>query len=454
MIEILDTKKIIDGLNSSDSTIRKETLEKIEVIDIDEKISDKLCELLNDSDKGVRDAVSQLFVRIKSNLLILKLTKLISSEDIVIRNLAGEILYQVGSAAVFPLLQRLEYANENDQKFIIDLLGLISDPSAEKYIVKILKSSTNSNVILSCIEALGNIGMQSSADFVIQWYGKDEIYNATVLEALGKIGGEQVLDFMLNTFDKADYLSRYSIIESLKSIGNEKSFFFLLNKLGEFDNALLFAAIDTINTLRLRYNFDIPYDEKTRNLILTAIDSAELNYKKAALELAIQFDDKKLNDYMFKLYGTDSELDQIIYHKLIKRPVEYLLELTEYIENDVPNVNEIILLINSLVLHSFEQILEPENELLRKKIANTVSKYLLHPDEELRRICIELIFRVDYKNAFVLAESMLEDEIVWNRLRVIELLYENKFNMPSDLLAKLLNDEDEMIRKTTKQLFS
>ncbi len=448
-----NNKKILEELNSPDPSVRRNTIEQINNCDLDEEFSDKLCELLEDPDNGVKDAAFQLFVRLRSNLLILKLTNLIFSENIALRNLAGEILYRIGKPAVFSLLQKLENANENDQKFIIDLLGQIGDASAEKYIIKVLKNSVDSNIKLSCIEALGNIGLQSSIDYIIELFGQEEIYNASVLEAMGKIGGDKVLEFMLGVFDNSDYLSKYSIIESLKSIGDEKSFFFLLNKMNDLDGALLFAAIDTINSLRQKYGFDVPHDEKMRNLILTAVDTTDLQFKKAALELAIQFDDKQLNDYMFKIYGLDTELDNLIAGKAIEKPLEFLSGLADYLENNKNNGKEIIGLINFLILNSLEQVLEPDQELLRRKVANTLSKYLLHSDEEVRRMCIELIFTIDNKNAVVLAESMLEDEIVWNRLRVIELLAQNNFKMPQNILSKLLNDEDEMIRQTVQQLY-
>ena len=137
----------------------------------------------------------------------------------------------------------------------------------------------------------------------------------------------------------------------------------------------------------------------------------------------------------------------------MENPLLFLNSLIGYIQTEKENITAIINLINYLIINSYEQILEPEAEILRRNIADTLSKYLSHSDEEIRRICIELIFKVDHKNALVLADTMLDDEIVWNRLRVVELLSEFKFQVPENLRNKLLNDKDEMIKEAAQQFF-
>jgi len=67
---------------------------------------------------------------------------------------------------------------------------------------------------------------------------------------------------------------------------------------------------------------------------------------------------------------------------------------------------------------------------------------------------MEILFYVDPETALLFTDSMLEDENVWNRLRLVELIE----NLPNEnvinVLEKLTKDEDEMVRDRAQFVFN
>src|SRR5690606_32675639 len=123
--------------------------------------------------------------------------------------------------------------NMDDQKFLIDLLGLIRNSDCQDTIIRLLESTVNENVKLACIETLGNLQCTKSVKVLFNLFGTNELLDPTILEALGKINTPEVLEFIIAQYESGDELIKYSILECLGEIGNEETFFFLLSILKE-----------------------------------------------------------------------------------------------------------------------------------------------------------------------------------------------------------------------------
>ena len=113
------------------------------------------------------------------------------------------------------MINYLPAANVDDQKFIIDILGLIGDPKPAEEIVNILKISTDDNVILACIEALGNMRSDKGFEQFVTLYKEYELFRPTIIEAMGKIGTSECVSFINSNYYGADELTKFSLIESL-----------------------------------------------------------------------------------------------------------------------------------------------------------------------------------------------------------------------------------------------
>jgi len=179
-------------LKSSNAFERKEALEFLLSEELDNDLVEMVANLFSDSDKGVRDAASILFIAQPHAQVPKNIVRFISSEDISIRNMAGEVLLKNGVNSIQTLIDELGKGDHDDEKFIIDILGWIGHPEPTSKIIEILKTDEDENVVLACAEALGNIKSEESVSYLLELLenDEDEIWTPTVMEALGKIGNK------------------------------------------------------------------------------------------------------------------------------------------------------------------------------------------------------------------------------------------------------------------------
>ena len=319
-IEQLD-KNLKNQLYSDDPAKRCSAIESLMNEELDDDIIEILCTFVEDTDKGVRNSVDMTLSFNPSLRIPLYLVKYISSQNISSRNLAGEILLKIGDKAVDEMVAFIDNASDDDKKFTIDILGLIGDPKSGDPILKVLEVNKNDNVILACIEALGNLKYSGALDKLFETYEKNELFRPTIIEALGKIGSKKALDFVMSKYNEEEELIKFSIIESLGSIGDEQSFYFLISELNETSSPIISPIIGSIFELKEKYNFDIPFDDKVKKAILQTIYESEPNYKKAAVHLISAFDDEEIIAACLKIYGEDLELDEIIRPKIFEKPL-------------------------------------------------------------------------------------------------------------------------------------
>ena len=70
-----------------------------------------------------------------------------------------------------------------------------------------------------------------------------------------------------------------------------------------------------------------------------------------------------------------------------------------------------------------------------------------HPDEEIRRIAMELIFLLDEPTGIIFIDLLSSDNNVWNRMRLVDILegiYKEEANVA---LKNLTNDDEEMVKE-------
>lgn len=445
-----NTQKILELLNSQDASIRKNAIETLIVSEPSEEVLKKLCDMVTDCDKGVRNTVS-IKLGFNPNWNAAKhLVDYVSSEDISVRNLAGDILIRIGVNAVPALEERILSSNDADQKFLLDVLGLIGDPSVGPIALKVMNESTYENVILACIETLGNVRYSESVPSLIQFFNKSELFQPSVIEALGKIGGNVALGFMMAQYDSVDELARYSIIEGLAAAGEESTFFFLLNKLYNTGGPLVWALIHSISELKNKFHFDIPYDEKIRNLILRTISEGEPQFRNSAVQLALNFHDPDTTEQLLKTLGNDFMLDEEIKQNLFANTQNVIVKIPPIIKTQPNNLKDLLFLLSEIIDLNYDEI----KSLPLHHLNDALTQCITNPDEEVRRISIELLFKLDEEIAFLFVDTMLEDENMWNRMKLVELIQYSKSPIAEDALQKLQNDEEQMVSETAKQILS
>jgi len=448
-------KVLLEKLTKGNSEEKYETINNIQTDDLDDDLIIAISNLLSENDKGVRNAASMFIISSQDSRFAKHVVPFVASKDIAVRNLAGEVLLKLGSNAVDAMIE-FDHENDDDNiKFIVDVLGLIGDQRASLFVMGILSGTENDNVILACIEALGNLRYENAVEVLMLFYDRNELFKPTIVEALGKIGSTEALGFLTAKYPNEDELTQYSILESLGYIGNIETFFFLLEQINNVSGVLVIPLITSLAKLKERFSLDIPFDNKMKSLLMYTINEGTLENKKVAFDLIDSFDDKDILFASLSIYGEDPELDEMIKSKLFRNAEYIYREISKVINSKQKNLRQILNLFIQSIAYVVEYQIPVNITMVEvRSITQAVSGLLENSDEEVRRASMEILFYVDPETALLFTDSMLEDENVWNRLRLVELIE----NLPNEnvinVLEKLTKDEDEMVRDRAQFVFN
>lgn len=448
-----ELKGALEGLKSSNPQERRSAVETIGFSsEITEQVAKLLVSRLADTDKGVRDAVSVALINLDNPLIGALVVPFVSSTDISIRNLAGEVLLKKGLSVVNDMLEYLDKGDDDDKKFVIDILGLIGDKTPAPKILEILHSTENENVVLACIEALGNIKCDKGVAEIIKFYTVSELYSPTIIEALGKIGSDEALQFIMQKFHDVDELTKFSMIESFGLIGNEESFFLILSDLRNLNGPTAWAAVETLNMLKDKLSLDVPYDEHMKNAILKTLIEGDVRFKRAASNLISVYNDKEIIDACFRIYGEDAEISDNIKAKFIEKPKLFYVKLSDYLKKIPANLKQIIELFKEILEIEGGEELRSLSQIEFYNLCEVFTSCLENPDEEVRRNSIEMLFFLNSDTAFMFIDKMINDNDFWNKIRLLEIL--EYFDDPrgKEAIQKLVDDPEEMVSEKAKNL--
>jgi|GEM_PF-406771 len=446
---------IISALKCNDPALKRETVESLISEQIDQSILEVLCPLLLDPDKGVRDSCSFTLIYNGNPLIPKYVVPYVSSPDISIRNLAGEVLLKIGENSIDDLIEYLQNSdNDDDFKFVIDILGLIGNDKPVPWILHVLEKNKNDNVILACFEALGNMGYTDALPVLVKFYEQSDLYKPTIIEAMGKMRSKEILEFVLSKYQVEDDLTRFSIIETLGTIGDQSTFFFLLGELTRIKGPLVWVIIASLQSLKEKMELDLPFDESIKNSILYTLLEAEPKYKRAAANLITIYDDKDILEALLRIYGEDAEIDESIKSAFFQFPGMIFGKISPLIKTKPANLKNLLWLLKELFDLDNGESLNSLSALERHNLSDAFSLCLDHPDEEIRKTSIELLFNISLETALLFVDSMIEDDNIWNRLKILEII-ENIFHPSINaVLKKLVNDPEEMVRERAEWALS
>lgn len=441
-------------LESNSATERKQALEALLSYDLDDGLIEIVANLFADPDKGVRDAASMLFTLQPYPQVPSYIVRYCFSDDISIRNMAGEVLLKNGEYSIPALMEELGKGNSDDEKFIIDILGWIGSPEPTEKIIEVLKTNKDENVILACAEALGNIHAEEAVPILLELLENDveEILTPTVMEALGKIGNKEAVNHFMKVYNNQDILTKYTIIESLGRVGDAESLGFLLEELQQTESSLIGPIVKSSEQLLSNLGFEIELNDELKLVILKALDENDEDTVLAAVRLLYNYENQEIIEAFVSIYGTFEALDEMLKDKFIQtHQISRNLILDRIISNG-ENTKKLLILYKEISLLSEELDFEPLSDTNQLEFLNTLSELVDNPDEEVRMTAAELLFHINPKDALLFADKIINDDNVWNRLKLIELLSEVNEPQAIDLLKKLADDSEEMVRERALSL--
>ncbi len=439
-------------LDTNDTEKIRTTVENFQLVDMPDKVVELIAEKLLTDDNGVKDSIARILSKNNNRNISSFLVPYISSPKISARNLAGEILLNRKFESIKAMLDYLPDANEDDKKFIIDILGLIGDPISGSAIIETLKYSNDDNTILACIEALGNIKSIEAIDDIISAYEQNELFRPTVVEALGKIGTLACINFINENYYGVDELTKFSLIESLGKIGNEQSFNMLVNDVAYLSDVYKWVALETIGKLIEKFEFQLPKDLALKNSLLETLKTADIQYKKAAVKLISLFDGKDIVEHLFSIYGNDEEIDEKLNEYFSKNLETFFTRIVIYFKQDPQNKKPIVTLIKNMIQFDGGESLQLLSELEFRSFVEFFTTLLNNPDEELRGSSMELLFFLDSETAIIFCDTMLEDPVSWNRIKLLEIVQHSEDPRIIEIIKILGKDKDEMVKEYAQNI--
>jgi HEAT repeat protein len=98
--------------------------------------------------------------------------------------------------------------------------------------------------------------------------------------------------------------------------------------------------------------------------------------------------------------------------------------------------------------------LQSLNELELRSLEEQLTVQLTNSDEEVRATSMELLFFLDAETALMFSDSMLEDTVSWNRLKLLEIIKNGEHPQITEILKKLAKDNDEMVRENAQLILN
>ncbi|MDA3860519.1 MAG: HEAT repeat domain-containing protein [Melioribacteraceae bacterium] len=447
-------KDFSQKLKSRNASERKEALESLFTEELDDNLVEMVASLFSDFDKGVRDAASMLFTAQPHPQVPHHIVQFISSDDISIRNMAGEVLLKNGENSISALMGELGKGNADNEKFIIDILGWIGHPEPTSKIIDILKTNKDGNVILACAEALGNIQSEESVSYLLELLedDQDEIWTPTVMEALGKIGNKEAIDHFMKIYSDQDVLTKYTIIESLGRVGDEESLGFLLEEMQHSDEVLIGSIVKSSEQLLTKLGFEIEFSDELREIILNALDDNDEETVFAAVKLLYDYDNTEIIEAFVTIYGTYEQLDEMLKDKFVKSHNVSCDIVLDKINNNGENKKQLLILYKEMSSLREQLGSKPLTDLKQMEFLNTLSTLIDSPDEETRMVATELLFQINPKDALIFADKIIGDDNMWNRLKFLELLGDVNEPEALELIKKLTEDSEDMVKERAESL--
>ena len=449
-----DFSRVKALINSDDVSIVRVTAENFLLTEMPDQVVAFFAEKLLSPHHGIRDSVSNALILNNNPSIPEIVVPYISSKNSYTRNLAGEILLAKGEQAIDALINYLPEGSDDDRKFVVDILGLIGNIKPENTIIELLNESKDDNILLACIEALGNIKSKKGTEQIIKMFDIDELLHPTIMEALGKIGGNEATNFILKNFSKVDDLTKFSIIESLGKSKNKDAFHLLSEHLKSYSGPLAWATLEALIMLKKDLNLVLEYNDKLRAIILDILLEGDDRYKIAAVNFSKSFEDKEILIASMNIYGENEEIDEKLRYNYFSNSEQFLAHAAEIISTSPSNVKLLLQTIKDIIANDGGESYSKISELDRNNFANALASNLRDHDEEVRILCVELLFFLSPETALMFLDTMVEDDSMWNKLRLMEIIRESSDERIIAAIQKLADDPEEMVRETAEEILN
>jgi HEAT repeat protein len=247
----------------------------------------KLAELLKTNHLGIQEAVDSSLRKIGGRETVEAVIPLLRSDEAPVRNLAMDILREVGNQDMPSLIDLILDEDPDIRIFVADILGSTGNLLAVQPLCEALLKDPEVNVRYQAAVSLGELGMEDAIPCLNKAINDEEWVQYSVIEALTKIGHTSSVDALVKALDGASDLVASMIIDSLGEMGNVKAVTMLLKRMADSPTALRNKIVKAIVKILGGKSLTLLSDEERerfRQYLLVALQDEDEEIQDAAIQ--------------------------------------------------------------------------------------------------------------------------------------------------------------------------
>ncbi len=439
--------EILQQLNDAAPFEKRQTLENLAVSDCAGEYLNVAAQLLGDKDRGVRDAAAQFLILQGSESAAREIVHFITSDDITIRNLAGNTLVKIGAPAVRPLLPYLDSEDKNVRKFAVDVLAQLPAQEAIDAIASHL-NDPDPNVVTAVVDALGMLNGRAYADELLACYDNAPYLRYNILSTLSGFGEDRFLPLFKKALDDEDPVVQLAAAEALVRTNHPEVLPLLISRVDVVNAAARSVLLHSIVTrlMELPPETRQPLPPHFKKFFWEMLDDVDPVYLVAALKGLSLLNGKEHVEKLIDKIGISPETDEHIFQLLKNSGIQtlsFLLKAAEENRITVPKTARFLIALMAEYAKTDEYL--DQNSAVRRacKFVNANFHYL-DIETKIGALRVFAGFSLPHLNDIIV--HALEDMEVIVRSQALEVVAAKGVKQYIGLLQTLKNDEDEFIR--------
>jgi len=240
-----DSQQILQDLRSDDTDVLRRAAFAAGDVRLAESI-DLLCKAVASANIGVQEAAEYALRKIRGPQAIKSLLPVLRSDDAPIRNIAMDVLREIGADDLPTLYPLLHDADCDMRIFIADILGSTGNRKAVAPLCDSLLKDPEVNVRYQAAVSLGNLAFPEAVDCLKQAMMDEEWVQFSVVEALTKIRADSTVTALTQSLSTSSPLVASIIIDALGEMGNIKAVPLLFKSLEKASTPLRHKTVKSI----------------------------------------------------------------------------------------------------------------------------------------------------------------------------------------------------------------
>lgn len=194
--------------------------------------------LVKSENLGVQEAADRALRQIGGPAVVKGVIPLLRSDDPPARNIAMDVLREVGDQDFSTLVELLHDPEVDIRIFASDIIGSTNTSMAVTHLCDALLKDPEVNVRYQAAVSLGVLGLPEAAKCLNKALLDEEWVQFAVIEALAKIRDETSVSALVGALSRSTDLVASMIVDALGEIGNVKAVTMLIKRLDESPAAL------------------------------------------------------------------------------------------------------------------------------------------------------------------------------------------------------------------------